>query len=75
MIPSFRQAVLRVQDPKIDGGPKEDNLLYQLKCIFIALAESQEQFFNPGGLCQAFKDWDGNSINVYEQMDVDEFYN
>jgi ubiquitin carboxyl-terminal hydrolase 9/24 len=53
----------------------EDNLLYQLKCIFIALAESEEQFFNPGGLCGAFKDWDGNPVNVYEQMDVDEFYN
>ena len=30
-------------------------------------------FVDPRGFCQAFKDYDGNPINVMNQMDVDEF--
>jgi ubiquitin carboxyl-terminal hydrolase 9/24 len=32
-------------------------------------------YYNPKSFCQAFKDWEGNPINVLEQMDVDEFFN
>ena len=65
MIPTFRQAILSVQDPLIEEIEKEENVLYQLKCIFVALVESQEMYFNPNQLCKAFKDWDGNPINVF----------
>lgn len=75
MIPPFRAALLRCEDPKKDVTPKEDNLLYQLQCMFGALLESEKQYFNPKQFCHAFKDWDGNPTNVLEQMDVDEFFN
>ena len=41
----------------------------------MALKESEKQYFNPKNFCQAFKDWEGNATNVYEQRDVDEFFN
>lgn len=75
MIPSFRKAVLEVEDKAYATTAKEDNLLHQLKCIFVALNESEKQYFNPKGFCHAFKDWDGNPTNVFEQMDADEFLN
>ena len=43
--------------------------------MYLGLNESEKQSFNPKGFCHAFKDFDGNPTNVYEQMDVDEFYN
>ena len=75
MIPTFLQSILSVKDPQLDKQKPEDNVLYQLKCINIALVESEEMFYNPQNFCKAFKDWDGNPINVFEQMDVDEFFN
>jgi len=41
----------------------------------LALSESEKQYYNPKNFCQAFKDWEGNPTNVYEQRDVDEFFN
>ena len=43
--------------------------------MFVALNESQKQYYNPKSFCFSFKDWDGNPTNIYEQMDVDEFLN
>lgn len=43
--------------------------------MFLSLKESEKQFYNPRYFCHAFKDWDGNPTNVYEQRDVDEFFN
>lgn len=43
--------------------------------MFLALNESEKQYYNPKNFCQAFKDWEGNPTNVYEQRDVDEFFN
>lgn len=31
MIPSFRKDIMEVEDRNFDKGPKEDNMLYQLK--------------------------------------------
>ena len=75
MIPSFRNTLLAVQDPNAEAVPKEDNVLFQVQCIFAALRESEKQYFNPRGFTHAFKDWDGNPTNVLEQMDVEEFFN
>ena len=75
MIPSFRESILAVDDPKKEEVPKEDNLLFQLQCIFAFLNQSEQQYFNPQGFTNAFKDWDGNPTNVLIQMDVDEFFN
>ena len=43
--------------------------------MFLSLKESEKQFYNPRYFCNAFKDWEGNPTNVYEQRDVDEFFN
>ena len=74
MIPTFRNDILQVDDPNKKLNP-EDNILYQTQCLFSALTESVKQHYNPKIFCHAFKDWDGKSINVMEQMDVDEFFN
>lgn len=75
MIPSFREPVLQVQNMSDPRTAKEDNLLFQLKCLFLALKHSQKQYHVPKKFCHAFKDFSGNPTNILEQMDVDEFCN
>lgn len=75
MIPTFRETILAIEDPKKQEIPPEDNILYQLQCIFAFLHQSEQQYYNPQGFTNAFKDWDGNPTNVLIQMDVDEFFN
>jgi len=57
-----------------DDSPKKDNLLYQLQLVFAHLQESEKKAFDMKGVCEAYKDWDGNPTNPGEQQDVDEFY-
>lgn len=66
MIPSIRKGIISIDDPQFDKIPREDNLLLQLKCIFLALEDSEKQFFNPKGFTHAFKDYEGKPTNVYE---------
>ncbi|CAD8154340.1 unnamed protein product [Paramecium pentaurelia] len=73
MVPAFREKLLQVEDKST--GVLEENLLHQLKCLFLALKHSQKQYHNPKKFCHAFKDLDGNPTNIFEQMDVDEFCN
>ena len=30
-------------------------------------------YVNPKSYCHAFKDWEGQPVNVFEQMDVEEY--
>ncbi|CAD8161247.1 unnamed protein product [Paramecium octaurelia] len=73
MVPAFREKLLKVEDK--NTCVQEENLLHQLKCLFLALKHSQKQYHNPKKFCHAFKDLDGNPTNIFEQMDVDEFCN
>ncbi|CAD8074991.1 unnamed protein product [Paramecium primaurelia] len=73
MVPAFREKLLKVEDK--NTCIQEENLLHQLKCLFLALKYSQKQYHNPKKFCHAFKDLDGNPTNIFEQMDVDEFCN
>ena len=66
MIPSFRETILRCKDPSFDTTAQEDNVLYQLKCMFTALSLSEKEAYNPKMLCNAIKDYDGNPTNVFE---------
>lgn len=75
MIQGFRNDLLSVKDPNFDKVEKEENMLYQLQYLFAGLLKSEKQYVNPKGFCHAFKDYDGNPVNVVEQMDVDEFLN
>ena len=75
MLSDFRNTILETEDLNYDKVAKQDNLLYQLKLIFGALKMSQRQYYDPRLFCYSFKDYEGNPINVLEQMDVDEFFN
>ena len=56
-----------------DNQPDEDNMFLQWQTLFTGLLLSEKMYVNPKSYCHAFKDWDGNPINVIEQMDVEEY--
>lgn len=73
MIPALRNGLL---DSKISiSQQSEDNLLFQLQNLMANLSESEKEYYEPGGFTIAFKDFEGNSMNVSVQQDVDEFFN
>ncbi|KAF9573120.1 hypothetical protein EC968_008969 [Mortierella alpina] len=71
---SFRHGILDAPSGA-EEATKQDTLLYQLQALFGNLQESQKRSYNARGFCYAYKDWDGNPMNVAVQMDVDEFFN
>jgi hypothetical protein len=75
MIPDFRKAIIEVEDRHHDQQSAEENVLFQIKCIFGGLMEVEKQYYNPKKFCKAFKDIDGSPIDPYVQKDVDEFFN
>jgi hypothetical protein len=75
MIPDFRKAIIEVEDRHHDKQTPEENVLFQLKCMFGGLMEVEKQYYNPKKFCKAFKDIDGSPIDPYVQKDVDEFFN
>jgi len=48
-------------------------MFLQWQTLFAGLLLSQKMFVNPKSYCHAFKDWEGQPINVFEQMDVEEY--
>ncbi|KAF9352724.1 hypothetical protein BGX26_009493 [Mortierella sp. AD094] len=70
----FRSGILDAPVSEDDPG-KHDTLLFQLQALFGNLQESIRRAYNAHGFCYAYKDWDGNPMNVAVQMDVDEFFN
>lgn len=42
MIPAFRKAIIEVEDRNHDQTPPEENVLYQIKCIFGGLSEVEK---------------------------------
>lgn len=63
MIPSFRKAMLEVEDKNNLNEPESENVLLQMKRIFGSLMQLEKQYFNPKKFCQAFKDFDGSPID------------
>ncbi|KAG0029169.1 hypothetical protein BGZ81_004061 [Podila clonocystis] len=70
----FRTGILDAPTDESDSN-RNDTLLYQLQLLFGNLQESMRRSYNAHGFCYAYKDWDGNPMNVAVQMDVDEFFN
>ena len=70
MIESFRKGILAAECPG-----KEDSMLYQLQYLFYCLQFSVKQYVNTKAFAATIKDYEGNPINLNEQMDVDEFFN
>jgi ubiquitin C-terminal hydrolase len=52
-----------------------ESCLFHLQKIFVGLAESDKMYIQAKGLCAAYKNWEGQSLNPHEQMDTDEFFN
>ncbi len=73
MIEEFRRALLLSEDLSYDPKTVDDNVLYQVKKMFMNLMFSDRKAYNPKSFCMAFKDYEGNPTNVNEQMDIDEF--
>ena len=63
MIPTFRKALLEVEDSNIGKEQPEENPLHQLKMIFGGLMECEKQYYNPKRFCRAFKDIDGSPMD------------
>ena len=38
--------------------------------MFSELQHSQRQYFSPEQFCAAFRDWEGQPVNVLQQMDI-----
>lgn len=73
MIQQFQKGILFSELPETEN--LEDNIVYQLKIIMGNLKFSKKQCFEPLEFCKAFKDFEGQSINVKVQQDADEFLN
>jgi len=75
MISDFSNTILESDDINAGKVENHENLFHQIQLIFGALKLSQRQSYDPRLFCHAFKDYEGNPMNVLEQMDVDEFFN
>ena len=48
-------------------------MLFQLQVLFGYLRLSQKRFYDTLSFCQAFTDYDGLPISLFEQKDINEF--
>ena len=71
MIPKLRRGILAAPCPSEN---RDDNLLYQSQRLLGFLQESEEKFYSTVPFCHAFKDSNGQAMNVFVQMDVDEYF-
>jgi ubiquitin carboxyl-terminal hydrolase 9/24 len=75
LIGEFSDSILKVDSRTNKELQDCENYLYQLQYLFGALKYSQKEFHDPRHFCASWKDFDGNQMNVLQQMDVDEFFN
>ena len=76
MVPTFRYAIMGVDDAKKnDQENSDDDSLNQLQIMYTYLTLSEKEDYNPKNFCKAFKDFDGNPINIMVQQDSQEFFN
>ncbi|KAF2675205.1 hypothetical protein BT63DRAFT_31658 [Microthyrium microscopicum] len=70
MHPGFRAFMVSQQ-----SNYDPDGLLNATRELFCSLQNSFEQYGDPSQLVRKIRTYTGESINVYEQMDVEEFFN
>lgn len=71
MLKEFREGILNGEISEKTNS--SENIHYQFKLIMASLKYSQRKYYDPRAFCLAFKDPSGNPINVFEQMDAEEF--
>lgn len=57
MVEDFRLALLLAEDPSYNPHTVDDNVLYQVKKMFLNLVLSDKKAYNPKSFCFAFKDY------------------
>ena len=76
MVPTFRYAIMGFNDAnKKEQEISDDDSLNQLQIMYTYLTLSEKEDYNPKNFCKAFKDFDGNPINIMIQQDSQEFFN
>lgn len=77
MIVSFRETILETEELSSTSQKEslDESALFQVKNIFASLKFFEGKYHNPKDFCNNFKKYDGQVINIIEQMDVDEFFN
>jgi ubiquitin C-terminal hydrolase len=71
-VPEFRGSILQVPVPEEDI---QTSLVFQMQTMFAHLQESHKQFYDPWEFCKTYTDYEGQPVNVRQQMDVDEYFN
>ena len=74
MVPTFRYAIMGYKGTPLQEKDEEDPL-NQLQIMYSYLTLSKKEDYNPKNFCKAFKDFDGNPINILVQQDSQEFFN
>ena len=74
MIPKLRNDILQVVSTCTTEDEKNNSVFHQLQKTFASLSLSKLDHFAPSGFWRAFKDYDGEPINVREHQDCLEFF-
>lgn len=82
MVPTLREKLLTVKVPvppstieEAEEHDDSDDYFFQIQRIFASLAKLDEHSADPTGFCTAYKDFDGEPVDVLIQMDANEFLN
>lgn len=77
MTKPFRNGLLSTNIEMTQNQQPDDNLLlfYQLQHMFGFLQDSVKKYFDTRNFCSAYKDIEGNPVNVAQQQDANEFFN
>jgi len=75
MIPTFTEGILSATNPTLVKIPKDENMVFQFQYVLSLLRESEKPYINPKNFVKCMKNADNKPINVFEQMDADEFFN
>ncbi|PSC74217.1 ubiquitin specific peptidase 24 isoform A [Micractinium conductrix] len=72
MQPTIRKLVLGA--PGVPQEEQADSVFHQMQDMFAHLELGIEPWFAPRGFWQAFKDYDGQPVNIREHQDAYEFF-
>lgn len=75
MQPAVRRMILAHKEPAGSSAKdRVDSVLYQVQVMFAHLALTCEGSYTPTGFWAAFRDYDGNPVNLREHQDAYEFF-
>ncbi|KAL4854761.1 Ubiquitin carboxyl-terminal hydrolase 24 [Chlorella vulgaris] len=72
MQPTIRDLVLSA--PAVDPEEQQGSVFHQMQVMFAHLAHGVEPWFEPRDFWRAFKDYDGQPVNIREHQDAYEFF-